>query len=139
GASVHPAVTLPRVVSFLSSRWNRPRPPHTPSRLGIVGVQKTANAGFASADADNDLAVDCERGGSDGMTRRVVADLHRPSFGAGSRVEGDEITVQGSDVHGVVEDGDTAIHAWKSEVVDGVANRAIPLPNRPAALQLERH
>jgi hypothetical protein len=73
----------------------------------------------------------------DRVSGRVVADVHRPALDARPGVERDEEAVERADVDGVVEDGDAAVDARKTEVEHARRDRPCPFPERLAAAEIE--
>src|SRR5262249_35244633 len=115
-AAMHPAVARPRFAAWFAGRRHGPEAPRLLAGLRVVGVEKTADAGFAAADADDHFAVHHQRRRGDGMSGRIFADVYRPALDAGTRVEGDEISVERADIHRVAFDRDAAIHAREAEI-----------------------
>src|SRR5437764_1349941 len=107
----------PATIRFrLAWRRNSPETPELLAGFRVVGVEESPDARFASADAHDDLAVDCQRRRRDRVAGRIVADGRDPPLDARSRVERDEVAVQGADIESVVENRDAAIDPRKTEV-----------------------
>ena len=133
-----PAVAAPRVVPLLAGSRHRVEPPQAPSGPGVVGVEEAAHAGFAPADADDDLAVNGQRRRRDRVAERVVGDLHVPTHRAGHGVERDQVCVQRADVHAVVEQCDAPVGRAEANGPRGFRDLGLEAPQRTSAAKIER-
>ena len=106
--------------------------------LAIIGVEETADTGLATGDADDDLVVDGEGATVIEWPVLFVGDDDIPADGAGFGVEGEEMGVDGANIDEIAEDGDAAVHAWEAKVQHARRNRTAPLPDWPAASEIER-
>src|SRR6185295_15436890 len=88
-SAASPTVAGPRIIAGLTGSRHGPESPQSAAGSGVVRVEEAAHAGLAPADADDDLVVDHEWRGSDGMADRVVGDMRRPALDAGVRIERD--------------------------------------------------
>src|SRR6185436_18561910 len=68
-AAALPRVALPGVVARFAVAGDRVEAPRPFSRLGVVGVDETANAVLAAGHADDDLVLHDERRAGDFLAR----------------------------------------------------------------------
>src|SRR6185295_15403722 len=74
-----PTLARPAILSRLALVRNRPQTPCALAGLGIVGVQKPANTGFAPADARDDLIPQRKRRNRDAMAGLVIGHFRVPA------------------------------------------------------------
>ena len=137
-ASSLPALTRPRLVTRLAGSWNGLKAPCPRAGLRVVGIDETADAGLAAADADHDLAVDGERRGGDRVAERVVGHLDVPPHGARRGVERHQVRVQCADEHTIVQQRHAAVHRTEPDEAHVLRHRRLVAPERAPAAQVQR-
>ena len=110
-AALLPAVALPRLVAELARSGHGVESPEAFAGGRVVGVDESAGAEFAAADADDDLVLHHERRARQAVADHRVGDLRLPQRRAGPRVERDERGVERADEQPVVEDRHAAVEA----------------------------
>ena len=105
-----PAISRPGLVARFAGAGHRPETPHALAGLGVVGVQKSANAVFGARNSDDDFVLDRQRRECDGVRGLVIGDFYVPADAAGLHVQRNQVGVQRADEQLVVERRNAAIH-----------------------------
>src|SRR6185436_14301291 len=104
---VFPTLAGPGIDAWFAGSRDGVRAPDARTGLGVVRIDEAADAGLASADADDDLSIERQRRHRHGMSEPVVGDLRFPALGAGLGIERNQVAVERADVDHVIEDCDT--------------------------------
>ncbi len=105
----------------------------------VVGGDVAAHAVLRAAVADQHLVLDDARGAGDRVRLRRVDRDDRPGFLAGLGVEGDEASVEGSDVDAALPGRDAAVdHVAAGAGSDGAGHLRVVLPEELAGAGVDR-
>lgn len=115
----------PRSPSPACRGGNRPEAPRALAALGVVRVEKAAQAGVARADAGDDEVAHHERRRHRAVVLAVVVHLGVPGQLAGEAVEGDDVGVIGDGEHQLIAHGHTAVEPDGRVPRDGTPSRMI--------------
>ena len=92
---------------FARSRHRVEAPRALPGRR-VIGIEEPSNPELAPADPHDHVALHGQRRPRDAVSRLRIPDRHIPHDGAGTPVEGHQVSVQRSDVHPVTQERDAA-------------------------------
>src|SRR5579859_112590 len=81
-AAGSPGIARPAFVTSLAGAGNGPEAPGLRAGFRVVGVNESANAGFAAADADDNFSVNSQRGHGHAVAGFVVEHFGRPALDA---------------------------------------------------------
>ena len=114
-------------------------PPQAFPGFCIIGVQKTVERAFAGRDPDNDLVTHYQRSMGDGETLLVVIDRDVIDNAAGLRVQGHEMSVEGTQIQTVAQQGEASVGGYRAVgVVFGQGTTIAPDRGAGAGVQRRR-
>ena len=134
-----PCVAGPGLVARLVGTGDSPEAPGLRTGFRVVGVDESANAGFAATNADDNFPVDSQRRHGHAVAELVIEHFGRPAFGAALQIERQKMAVESSNKKFVIQNGGATIGVAEADGVIVRRNRTPASPERgPCGHQARR-